>query len=149
MLTKIRGKFFKAGEELIAVTGAKGSVDQTTKIITITGKGEKDLAFFRPIIDSFRVLDRRERTIAVVDEAMPPPLAQERPKRLPFSDAAELGLFGTVRVAVISARQGVAHNRVIIGTPALARVGVGFDGTDDIFARRQTCHAVLTPVISA
>jgi len=40
VLTRIRGKFFKAGEELIAVTGAKGSIDLTTKKITIEGKVE-------------------------------------------------------------------------------------------------------------
>ena len=51
-------------------------------------------------------------------------------------DFNDSGLFGTIRVAVISARQGVAHNGIIVGTPALAGVGVGFDSTDDIFARR-------------
>lgn len=65
-------------------------------IISLTGKGETNLAFFRPIIDSFRLLDRKERMIAVVDEAMPPPLDQERPNPLPTSDAVEIGLLGFV-----------------------------------------------------
>ncbi|MEQ1605355.1 MAG: hypothetical protein ABL999_10860 [Pyrinomonadaceae bacterium] len=65
-------------------------------LITLTGKGETNLAFFRPLIDSFRLLDRKERTIAVVDEAMPPPLDQERPNPLPTSDVVELGLLGFV-----------------------------------------------------
>lgn len=65
-------------------------------IISLTGKEETNLTFFRPMIDSFRLLDRKERTIAVVDEAMPPPLDQERPNPLPTSDAVELGLLGFV-----------------------------------------------------
>ncbi len=40
VLTGIKGKFFKSGEELIDVKGATGSINQTTKEITIEGKVE-------------------------------------------------------------------------------------------------------------
>ncbi|MBK6723950.1 MAG: hypothetical protein IPG58_12030 [Acidobacteria bacterium] len=48
-------------------------------------------------MDSFRVLARRERMIAMVDEAMPPPLDQQLPNSITVSDASELGLIGGVR----------------------------------------------------
>ncbi|AFY75188.1 organic solvent tolerance protein OstA [Synechococcus sp. PCC 7502] len=38
LLSNVKGKFFRAGDELIDVTGATGSIDQTTKEITIEGK---------------------------------------------------------------------------------------------------------------
>jgi LPS export ABC transporter protein LptC len=38
LLTKIKGKFFKEGAELIDVTGATGSINQVTKEITVEGK---------------------------------------------------------------------------------------------------------------
>ena len=56
----------------------------------------KNINVLRPVLDSFRLLTKVERTVALIDENMPPPLAQERPANLPPADTIEMGLKGPV-----------------------------------------------------
>jgi hypothetical protein len=66
-------------------------------VITLLTKNAEDLSFSRRIIDSFRLLNRAERTVAIIGEYAPPALVQERPILLPLPDSTNLGLQGAVR----------------------------------------------------
>ncbi len=66
-------------------------------IISLFATGTKDATSYLSIVNSFRLLSKNERIFALISEFAPPPLVQERPTRLPISDAVEMGLQGQVR----------------------------------------------------
>lgn len=66
-------------------------------VLTLSARTASDLITFGPILESFRRLNRIERTLAMLEESRPPTLVQERPKVLPLPDSIDLGLQGPVR----------------------------------------------------
>ncbi len=68
----------------------------------------------RSVMDSFRILTKAERTIAMIDENTPPMMAQERPAKIPPSDTAELGIIGAVRRIVDTSRAGSRNELIAI-----------------------------------
>ncbi len=64
---------------------------------TIIVQDARDIASAEGLLNSFRLLTKPERTLAMIEEFTPPPLAQQKPTTIPTSDQAEQGLLGNVR----------------------------------------------------
>lgn len=64
---------------------------------TIVVDKDSDLNLARQVLDSFRLLNKDERNLAMIAEFTPPPLSQEKPDRLPTADSVEQGILGPVR----------------------------------------------------
>lgn len=82
--------------------------------ITFETRPGGDTTAYKPILDSFRPLTKTERLIAMIDEYTPPFLAQKRPPNVLWTDEAEIGLKGAVRLIRDTTPTGARGDVVVI-----------------------------------
>ncbi|MEO7539472.1 MAG: hypothetical protein ABIV21_05565 [Pyrinomonadaceae bacterium] len=66
-------------------------------VIGLSAEDLKTVEMLRPILDSFRLLTKDERIIAMIEEFDPPALPQDHPSGSELAETEELGLKGAVR----------------------------------------------------